>query len=395
MSSTFPTLATEIIELITTFLKLADLRSLRLVCHQLNRKTLTNFGRAAFATIQTDLSSDSLERIRRFSDSDHFARHVQCLQVNFSHWPRHDSGCLAGNSRGADLLRGLLSQRLQNCRSFLVYAYGESWDERTNRVLLSDAVGLILSLVAEADLALRSFNIKSDGNCGWLDTPRLQMSLSNPPKFIKAWSRIEELGLDFALALDQWDWVLHLISLTVKLRKLSLGLYEVNTSFMQRLSSLHELNRLEELSVGEVRVTVDAITSLLLQNRDTLHSLSLDETSLQGEGRWSTVLQNMKSQFPQLQNLLLFKLRQGYDNDRIIFSKLSKYSVIPGSEVQGPINCLKYDSRRIESMADPVRIRYQSRRRLATGFDYHGKEIDQVFSVLIEVIGTVEAGIGI
>ena len=399
MSSRFPTLATEIIELIAIFVELADLRSLRLVCRELNRKTLNSFGLANFATIQTDLSYKSLERIRSISQSEHFALHVQSLHIKDSpdgiigkgfDWPRHISGCLAESLTGTDLLRDLLSQRLLNCRSFLIYSYDE-YEPRhdTDRLVPSDAVGLILSIVAEADLALQSFTVQSGhhGN-GRLDTPRLQMPLSQTPKFVKAWSQIEELVLDYAITSDQWDWVLHLISSVLKLRKLSLGFYEGDTSFMQRLSSLHELNRLEELRLGSARVTVDAITSLLLKNRDTLHSLSLQYTALDDEGKWSTVLENMKSQFPQLQNLVLFWLKQGTNNGRIIFSKLLKYPVIPGSEVRGPNDRLKYDSRRIGSMEDPIRLRYWGIRQMVVGVEYHGKETDQVLSALVDTVET-------
>ena len=400
MSSRFPTLAIEVIELIATFVKFADLRSLRLVCRQLNRKTLNCFGRANFATIQTDLSYKSLERIQSISKFEHLAIHVQCLNVTHTpdgiigqgfDWPRHFSGCLAENLNGTGLLRDILSHRLLNCRSFLIYSYDE-YEPRydTDRLVPSDAVGLILSIVAEADLKLRSFTVQSShhGN-GRLDTPRLRMPLSQTPKFVKAWSQIEELVLDYAITSDQWNWVMHLISSVLRLRKLSLGFHEGDASFMQRLSSLHELNRLEELRLGSARVTVDAITSLLLQNRDTLHSLSLQHTVLDDEGMWATVLENMKSQFPRLQNLVLFWLKQGTNHGRVIFSKLLKYPVVPGSEVRGPNDRLKYDSRRIEWMEDPIRLRYWGIRQMVVGVEYHGKGTDHVLSALADTVETI------
>ena len=395
MSSRFPTLATEIVELIAALLELADLCSLRLVCQELNRKTLNSFGRVNFATIQTDLSYENLERIRTISKSEHFASHVQCLQVKVSpdgiigkgfHWPRQSSGCLAENVNGADLLRDLLSQRLLNCRSLVIYNYVPPHD--TNCLVPSDAVGLILSIVAEADLALQSFIVQGShrGNVR-LDTPRLHMPLSQTPKFVKAWSQIEKLALDFVIPFER-DWVLHLISSAPKLRKLSLGFYKVDTSFMQQLSSLHDLNRLKELSLRPASATVDAITSLLLKNRDTLHSLSLEHTALDDEGTWSTVFEHMKGQFPQLQKFVLFLLKQGANNDHRMFSELLKYPVIPGSEVRGLTGRLKYDSRRIESMADPVKLRYWGTTQLVVGVEYHGKEIDQLLNALVATVET-------
>ena len=399
MSSRFPTLAIEIVELIATFLEPADLPSLRFVCRELNRKTLKSFGRANFTTIQTNLSYKSLERIRSISESEHCAIYVRCLHVNASpdgiighgfDWPRHSSGCLTEDLKGTALLRGLLSQCLLNCRSFLIDSYDE-YEPRhdTDRLVPSDVVGLILSIVAEADLAVQSFTVQSShhGN-GRLDTPRLQMPVSQTPRFVKAWSQIEELALDFAIASDQWNWALDLISSAPKLRKLKLGFYEADTSSMQRLSSLYEPNRLEELSLRLASVTVDAITSLLLRNRDTLHSLSVQYTTLDGEGTWSKVFENMRSQFPQLQNIVLFWLKEGTNNDRRFFSELLRYPVISGSEVRGPTGRLKYDSHRIESMADPVRLRYWGTRSLVAGIEYHGKEIDQVLSALVDTVET-------
>lgn len=397
MSSGFSTLATEIIELIATFIEPADLLSLRLVCRELNRKTLNSFGRVNFATIHTDLSHKNLERIRSISESEHFARHVKCLQIRASPdgtigqgfgWPRDSSGCLAGNLNGADLLRYLLSQRLHNCRSFVIY-HADEYEPRhdTDRLVPSDAVGLILSIVAEADLALQSFIVQCShyGNRR-LDTPRLQMPLSQTPTFVKAWSQIEELALDYAITSDQWNWVRHLISSALKLRKLSLGYNEADASFMHQLSSLHELNRLEELSLRPARVTLDAITSLLHKNRDTLHSLSLQDTALDGEGTWTMVFENMKGQFPRLQNLVLFLLKEGTNSSRRIFPELFKYPVIPGSELRGPTGRLKYDSRRIEAMADPVRLRYWGTMQEPAGVEYHGKEIEQVLSALVATV---------
>ena len=393
MSSRFPTLATEIIELIATFLEPVDLRFLRLVSRELNRKTLTSFGRANFATIHTDLTYESLERIRTISKSEHFARHVQCLQVKDPpdgiigkrfHWPRRFSGGLAKNLNRADLLRDLLSQGLLNCRSFVIYDSKSPHD--TECLVPNDAVDLILSIVARADIALQSFTVRYRP-LDFEDWRRLQMPLSQTPKFVKAWSQIEELALDFEIVFDHRTWVLLILS-APKLRKLSLRFGMTDTSlFMQQLSSLHELNKLEELSLRPASATEDAITSLLLKNRDTLHSLSLQYTTLNDEGTWSTIFENMKGQFPQLQNFELFLLKEGANYDRVVFSALLKYPVIPGSEVRGPTGRLEYDSRRIESMADPVRLRYWVTRQLA-GIEYHGKEIDRVLSALVDTVET-------
>lgn len=398
MSSGFPTLAVEVIEPIATFLEPTDLRSLRLTCRELNRKTLTSFGRANFVTLQTDLSRKDLERLQNISRCAHLATHVQCLHVKADSkdfvgkdfdWPRQPSGCLADNLDGAHKLREVLSQGLYNCSSFVIH----SWDEYeprhdTDRLVPSDAVGLILSIVAKTEIVLRSFTIqKHDHNTARLDTPRLQIPSSRKPKFVKAWSQLEELVLDYSITSDQYDWVLHLISSAPRLRKLSLGFFEGDSSFVQRLSAFHQLNKLEELRLGCAIVTEETLTSLLIQNRDTLHSLSIQFTTLDDEAEWHTVFGKLKSQFAQLQNLELFWLRQSINHARVVFSRLSKHPVIPGSEVWGN-DRLKHDSRRIESVEDPIRLRYWGTKNMVMGVEYHGKGIDHVLSALADTVET-------
>jgi hypothetical protein len=120
MSSKIPTLAIEIIELIATFQEPVDLRSLRLVCREINKKTLHYFRLANFTTIQTDLDRKSLQRLQNITKSEHLAVHVQCL--HFKHtddgrfgrgldWRRHQWNLLADQFDGVSLLRdGKLSQ---------------------------------------------------------------------------------------------------------------------------------------------------------------------------------------------------------------------------------------------------------------------------------------------
>ncbi len=104
MSSKFPTLAIEIIEVIATFPEPVDLRFLRLVCRELNKKILHYFRLANFTTIQTDLDRKSLQRLQNITRSEHLAVHVQCL--HFKHtgdgklgrgfdWRRHQWNLLA------------------------------------------------------------------------------------------------------------------------------------------------------------------------------------------------------------------------------------------------------------------------------------------------------------
>ncbi len=96
----------------------------------------------------------------------------------------------------------------------------------------------------------------------------------------------------------------------------------------------------------------------------------------------------MKNQFPRLDNLLVFCLRQGTNDVRTIFSKLMKYPVVPGSRVPAANRRLKYGSRRIESVKEPIRLRYWGAKVEVVGAEYHGKGMDQVLSALADTVET-------
>jgi len=399
MSSKFPTLAVEIIELISAFSDPADLRSLRLVCRELNRKTLHYFGLASFATVQTDLSRDSLQRIKNISESEHLAVHVQCLHIKHADdgrlgrgldWCLYQWTSLTDQLGGADVLRDVLVNKLLKCRSFHINSYDEYQTHReTDSLIPSDALGIVMSLVAEADLALRSFTVESthNGN-GRLDTQRLQMPLSHTPRFTAAWSHIEELVLNFAMTSDQYDWMLLLISSGPRLRNLSLVFHDASSSFIERLVSLHSLHRLEDLSLGSAYMTVENISTLLLNNRETLNSLSLRHTIIEDGGRWATVLEMMEGQFPRLENLLLFWLKEEPANRRVVFSNMIRHPVVPGSEDYRP-GRLRYDSHLLESVEMPIRLRYWGGGRRVVGVEYRGSGIDHVLSALADTAETV------
>ena len=81
MPSTLPTLSTEIVELLSTFLPLTDLRSFRFVCRAINDKTLRHFALTNFTTVQTDLCRSSLQRLQGISEAEQLASRVQFLRI--------------------------------------------------------------------------------------------------------------------------------------------------------------------------------------------------------------------------------------------------------------------------------------------------------------------------
>ena len=158
MSSILPTLSTEIVELLSTFLTPADLRSFRFVCRTINRKTLHHFALTNFTTVQTDLSRSSLQRLRGISEVEQLASHVQCLRIVHKedgklgegfNWSRDQWGNLEDQLEGLGLLKTVLFDKLLKCRSIRIDSYDEYEPRQdTDFLIRSHAVGLILSFVA-------------------------------------------------------------------------------------------------------------------------------------------------------------------------------------------------------------------------------------------------------
>lgn len=159
---------------------------------------------------------------------------------------------------------------------------------------------------------------------------------------------------------------------------------------MKPLSSSHSLNRLKDLSLRSAHMTVENISTLLFNNRETIHSLSLRHATIEDGGKWATVLENMKGQLPRLENLLLFWLKEQTANHRVIFSKMTRHPVVPGSEVRRPSsNRLIYDSHLLEPVEEPIRLTYWGGRRRVVGVEYRGTGIDHILSALADTAETV------
>lgn len=403
MSSKLPTLAVEIVQLITSTLESTDLLSVRLVCRELNRKSLHHFIVTCFATVRTDLTPKSLQRLQNISESKHLAQHVEALHIKNVdgtlergfQWLRHPSGQLAASLVGADLLRDILVNKLVKCRSFHIDGYDEvEQRDGTDFLIPGDAVGIVLSLVAETNLAIRSFTLESKkGSAGRLDTKRLQMPLCRRSQFIAAWTHLEELVLDYSMTCDQHDWALDLISYAPRLRKLSLRFFpeypDSTSSFMERLTSAHSFLGLQDFSLESADVTVEIISRFLIQNRDTVRALSFRHVAIENGGAWATVLESMKGNFPRLESLSVFWLKEHRSEKwpRVIFSGLAEYPAVPGSETRRSSDGrLRSDSRQVKSLEQPINLTYWylygGRRVLSAS--YLGPGIDNFLNVLAE-----------
>lgn len=329
MSFTLSELPVEIIENIASTLDRTSLCSVRLACKELDRKTYYPFGHAFFATVETDLSHNSMQRLQSISQTEHIKHHVQTLLIKQRYtsarppgeglyWHRlgnwkFPSHVVTQLSPGFEMLRDILTE-LVNCQSFQIRIPGgrESRYD-TDCVSSCDATTIIHSIIAETSRPIKSFHIDfrdpgfvRTSKYHAVDPVRLQMHIYQQPAFVTGWEHIEDLGLELYHNSDTLDWALNLLSLTIKLKKLSLhfGVHDLSIPFMESLlSSPTRIQSLEELSLGRINITVDMLLALLLHSQSSLRVLSLSFVRVDAS-TWDRVLTELRS-FPLLEDFTL------------------------------------------------------------------------------------------
>jgi len=343
MVSKLCTLAVELIELIAGVLEPADLFSLRLVCKELNEKTFQYFSHTCLTTIRTDLSRKSLQELEELSEHEQLRHHVRTLLTKgpndmgrgFS-WDRHPSGHLLASQPGVQMLQDILLNNLVNCRSFHIYRDHEDEDSYKSDCLRpSDAVAIILTIIAETSLPVKSFYVvfRRRGT-GKVDAKRLHILQYRKPEFRTAWAHLQELSLEQTMTSDTFDWAMELVLCAINLQKLTLDFeFDHSTSFIDRLSSADTLPGLQELKLSCVNVTEEIILRFLLHFRDSLRALSFWLVSIESGGTWVSVFRKLRSDFPLLESICVNHLKEfKKENRRIMFPALSDNPVVPGSQ---------------------------------------------------------------
>lgn len=229
MALTLPSLHIEVVELIAHALEPNELFSPRLVCKVLRQKTLHAFG-TCFTTIGTDLSRNSLQKLRVVSENAQLKQHVQTLLIRKGEddtlgqgfqWHRHPADHTEAPLPGFEELQDILVHNLPNCRSFHIRNPGGSGEE-SDDLTPSDVIAIVLSIVAHTSLPVDSFIV--DFGSGYIDARRLQMWQYRQPLFRSGWSHVQELSLVQSLMTSEtFDWAIGLIVHATSLRKLSLG----------------------------------------------------------------------------------------------------------------------------------------------------------------------------
>ena len=216
---------------------------------------------------------------------------------------------------------------------------------RSEYLMPSDAIGIILAIIAEISLPVKSFlvDFRSRGT-GRVDKKLLQVPLYRQPTFRTAWAHLQELCLEYSMTLGTFDWAKDLILHTTGLRKLSLD-FEFNHSYSflgSLLSSAHILQGLQDFRLGCAHITVDMLSSFLLYARDSLRAVSFRDVYV-FRGTWVAILRELRSNFPPLERISVDWLKEYRSRGKINieFPTLSENPVVPNS--QGRKFTLRYN----------------------------------------------------
>lgn len=399
MASSLAALPIEITELVAGNLDLTSLRSLRLACKELNRKTLHYFRLSFFTTVRTDLAHKSLEKLQGISNEQPLRYYVQTLLINkrpdskgnwydaFQNdfpWRRGTSGSLEAPLPGAHILRDILVGSLVNCRSFHINGYEDvKLPYEPDRLTPDDIVGVILAIIAETSLPVKSFSIDYH-RTGGVDRKQLQLPLHRRPEFTSGWSHLQELVLEISINPDDSEWVRNLILRACRLRKLSLKFhYGFFFPLMKSLISEHGLKELQCFSLASLFVTVEQIPELLSNSRNTLRELCLQYITLDSGDTWETIMRGLKSHFPVLDSIFFFTLRERalkqYTN--IWFPTLAQTPKVPRAEQTASP---RSEFHVLQPLGLAVRLSYKNfcKEVMVAGVSYHGSEMGTFLEIL-------------
>ena len=344
MGLTLPTLATELVELVSHFLERTDLLSLRLVNKVLHQKSFSAF-HALFTTIRTDLSLTSLEKIQAICTHG-LNLYVKNLLLeagddgkfgNGAQWSRHSLDHLDMLSPGPQTLQHLLTYDLVNCRSFHICIPGGMEDE-SHAITPSDAVGLVLLIIPclPTTSPVSSFAVSSRSHgTSFLDAKRLPMAQCDQAPFLRAWTHVQELMLEQTLTPETFAWSLNLVLHAPNLRTLSLNLgFDQSEAFIERLCAAESaLCFLESLSLRCGHTTVAHMSHLIEKSRGTLRALSLQQVSFSRFGDWLVLFERLNSQAVLLESISVHWLTANGDEPRslMVFPSLVNDHIVPGS----------------------------------------------------------------
>jgi F-box domain len=354
-TSQFCALSIELIEYIAAELELTDLCLLRLVCKNLSYKTLHYFGSTYFVFVRTDLSRASIQKLKQLSRHDQLGHYVRVLLIKGPHgigrgffWDRSPSHSLIFPHPGVQTLQDALLN-LDNCRSFYLYNDG-SPDKPYERGCLwpSDVVAIVLHIIAETGLPVRSFAADFFAFGEWsVDIDRLHLASYQKVLFRSGWSQLRELSLRQRVLPKEFDWVQDLLLSAPNLRCLTFNFgSEVWNSFFDWVAPCERLPKLQELNISSINFHSDSLFEFLFRFGDSLRILRLTHFSLDCTRTWKSTFKLLRTKLPVLETIAVYFLQEWIWMERngirrqvkeiVVFPRFLGLPSVPGLENPKP-----------------------------------------------------------
>ncbi|KAJ5110545.1 hypothetical protein N7532_001080 [Penicillium argentinense] len=376
-----PSLAVELTELIAQHTDDKSILSLRLVCRALQTKTFHLFARRFFATIKTDLSSESLARINALSSNVALRPYIQCLAFMLQNgvgrgliWSRHTWGPLSAPLE-VDAIRTLrdnLITRLTKCRSFFIVCRYPEGHPDMKHVTVTDAVAVFFALVVEARLPVSSFHLiyaNKYSRTLIMDMRRIPKMIYRQPQFKIVWANLQKLSLEQYLTLDNFGFLLELVlsATSLKTLLLNLGSHDLACEFMHEIAESASLTQLSELALFRTSACLNDLLNILTRVKGNLSALTLYHVSLASDDNWADVLSALGG-FVSLQSISLYYLwATAPEKEVFSFPDLCKAPVLCGEGERQSLHVF-YE----ESAKTPAVL----------GVEYSGKRMGEVLGLL-------------
>ncbi|KAL3459193.1 hypothetical protein BJX64DRAFT_291446 [Aspergillus heterothallicus] len=346
----FKTIPPELINIIATYLDVADICALRCTCVYIKNATLHHWeSNYSLQTIRTDFSKKSLKRFQRLCKSRERILKVERLRVwptlgepydskhfgrGFSWKHEYSNGVywLVENQDGAHEWRKVFA-KLVNCRSFIIggQQLERSYIQQRNLVTVAEALMLLLYIIGGVELPVKSIEICPDPLRPW-PTSLAWTDFFTSPAFQSAWSSLSELSLHNILAQENRpDFFNHLIAAATQLRRL-----EIRDASLNILGAVTA--NLRSLYMGHGIIfawRIEPLCEALKSRAGHLRSLTLKALETERTG-WKPLLASLRKHNSSLDEIEIGDLSsKGGGTYRLHWPQLPQHAVVdPASEAQ-------------------------------------------------------------
>lgn len=314
------TLAVELIELIATNLEPADLCSLRLTDKSLHDKTFHSFSQKCFHTLRTNLSDESIERLKECAKQEQLRLCVRTLTITSvdskgtaKEWAHFRNRLRRAPSMwpALEVLCNILQYRLVNCRSFQLSA-------ETQRLAGADRIRITSGSREAEAVAVGFFTLMKIAEWHVESIYTDFRFRAQTPKQVLAveakWSQVQELVLDYCLVGSDTG-ALRIIGVAQNLRRLMLGdpdgrESEFGSAFWfttklrdsDRPKDVYMLPALEELNLLNGWVTKEHLSSFVRNCSPSLRNLTLQRMYLFGGGTYESFFSGLAEKLINLES---------------------------------------------------------------------------------------------